>query len=85
MTPTCDGLEKVRVVLQVVVALVVVGALAERAAFGVCHKILLQRLLQAQDGGSRLLLRVKPDTQPKLALRRDEKRAAGGDRRLRSP
>lgn len=71
--PTCDGLEKVRVVLQVVVALVVIGSLTERTALGVCHKILLQCLLQVQDGGSWLLICVKPDTQPKLGLWRDEK------------
>lgn len=68
MAPTCNGLEKVCVVLQVVVALVVVWTLTESTAFGICHKILLQRLLQVQDGSSRLLLCVKPDTQLKLTL-----------------
>lgn len=68
MAPTCNGLEKVCIVLQVVVALVVIWTLTESTALSVCHKILLQCLLQVQDGSSWLLLRVKPDTQLKLTL-----------------
>lgn len=72
MAPTCNGLEKVCVVLQVVVALIVVWSLAESTALSVCHKILLQCLLQVQDGSSRLLICVKPDAQLKLPLWTDE-------------
>lgn len=68
MAPTCNGLEKVCIVLKVVVALVVIRSLAESTAFSVCHKILLQRLLQVQDGSSWLFLCVKPDAQLKFAL-----------------
>lgn len=75
--PTCDGLEKVRVVLQVVVALIVVGSFAECTALSVSQEILRQGLLQVQDGGGRLLLAVKADTQPKLALQGDVERRAG--------
>lgn len=74
MAPTCNGLEKVCVVLQVVVTLIVIWALTESTALSVCHKILLQSLLQVQDGSSWLLLCVKPDTQLKFPLWRDEKR-----------
>lgn len=72
MAPTCNGLEKVCVVLQVAVALVVVWSLTESAALSVCHKILLQCLLQVQDGSSMLLVCVKPDAQLKLPLWREQ-------------
>lgn len=42
---TCDGLEEVSVVLQVVVAIIVIGSLAEHSALLVRQEVLLQRRL----------------------------------------
>lgn len=65
---TCDGLEEVGVVLQVVVAVIVVGPLAQGAALRVRHQVLSQRRLQVGHGFVRLLLRVEPHSQPELVL-----------------
>lgn len=66
--PTCDGLEEVGVVLQVVVAVVVVGPFAESTALLVRHEVLPQRRLQVGHGFLRLLLGVEAHSQPKLVL-----------------
>lgn len=55
-TCTCYGLEEVCVVLQVVVAVIVVGPLAQGPALRVGHQVLSQRCLQMGHGFMRLLL-----------------------------
>lgn len=52
----CDGLEEVSVVLQVVVAVIVIGSFAEGPALLLRHKVLLQRRLEVGHGFLRLLL-----------------------------
>ena len=65
---TCDGLEEVSVVLQVVVAIVVIGPFTEGTALLVGHEVLPQRRLQVGRGFLQLLLGVEVHSQPKLVL-----------------
>lgn len=65
---TCDGLEEVGVVFQVVVSIVVVGPFTEGTALLVCREVLPQRRLQVGHGFLQLLLGVEAHSQPKLML-----------------
>lgn len=72
---TDKGLIEIGVVIEVVVTIVVVRLFAEGPALGVSYPILIQGLLQVQNGCLGVLLRVVTYTQVEILLEGESEKA----------
>lgn len=72
---TDKGLIEISIVFEVVVTVIVVRLFAEGPALGVRYPVLIQRLLQVQNGCLRVLLCVVTYTELEILLERESEKA----------